>query len=84
MVIMLQIPQHNKVCCNIKYVHVMKFFFLGGIMFQYFVKVVPTIYYNLKGKALATNQFAVTKHQRPVRAATGENGLPGISMTHCM
>lgn len=53
-------------------------------MFQYFVKVVPTIYYNLKGKALATNQFAVTKHQRPVRAATGENGLPGISMTHCM
>ena len=53
-------------------------------MFQYFVKVVPTIYYNLKGKALATNQFAVTKHQRPVRAATGENGLPGITMTHCV
>ena len=45
------------------------FFFLisGGIMFQYFVKVVPTIYHHLNGEVMDTNQFAVTKHTRTVR-----------------
>ena len=46
-------------------------------MFQYFVKVVPTIYHHLNGEVMDTNQFAVTKHTRTVRAATGEQGLPG-------
>jgi hypothetical protein len=44
-------------------------------MFQYFVKIVPTIYENLNGQILNTNQFSVTEHYKPV----GEmgHGLPG-------
>ena len=47
-------------------------------MYQYFIKVVPTNYFNVEGELMSTNQFAVTKHQRPVKAASGEHGLPGI------
>ena len=50
---------------------------IGGIMFQYFIKVVPTLYRRLNNETMGTNQFAVTKHQRPVRSAAGEHGLPG-------
>lgn len=46
-------------------------------MYQYFVKVVPTTYQKLSSEVMGTNQFAVTKHQRSVKAATGEHGLPG-------
>jgi hypothetical protein len=49
----------------------------GGTMYQYFIKVVPTNYFNLNGDVMGTNQFAVTKHQRPVKSASGEHGLPG-------
>lgn len=48
-------------------------------MYQYFIKVVPTTYRKLDGDTMGTNQFAVTKHQRSVRASTGEQGLPGKS-----
>ena len=49
-------------------------------MYQYFVKVVPTTYHHLDGEIMETNQFAVTKHTRIVKAATGEQGLPGIHL----
>ena len=49
----------------------------GGVMFQYFVKVVPTMYQSLDGSTMGTNQFSVTMHQRKVKAVTGETGLPG-------
>ena len=53
--------------------------FPGGIMYQYFVKVVPTLYQHLNGELMTTNQFAVTKHTKTVKASTGEQGLPGNS-----
>lgn len=49
----------------------------GGVMFQYFIKVVPTMYQSLDGSTMGTNQFSVTMHQRKVKAVTGETGLPG-------
>ncbi|XP_041360942.1 endoplasmic reticulum-Golgi intermediate compartment protein 3-like [Gigantopelta aegis] len=48
------------------------------MMFQYFVKVVPTIYTYIGGKILYTNQYSVTKHSRIVSQGSGENGLPGV------
>ena len=39
-------------------------FFAGTIMYQYFVKVVPTTYVNVEGAVLFTSQYSVTKHQK--------------------
>eukprot|EP00117_Sycon_ciliatum_P003897 scpid68113/ scgid8497/ Endoplasmic reticulum-Golgi intermediate compartment protein 3 len=56
---------------------------LDAIMFQYFVKVVPTSYHRLSGEVLATNQFSVTKHQKKVGLG-GESGLPGVFIMYDM
>ncbi|XP_064381837.1 endoplasmic reticulum-Golgi intermediate compartment protein 3-like [Halichondria panicea] len=50
----------------------------GGLMYQYFIKVVPTIYHKLSGELLRTNQFSVTKHSKEARAVAGHSGLPGV------
>eukprot|EP00053_Salpingoeca_punica_P006196 m.59415 g.59415 ORF g.59415 m.59415 type:complete len:394 (+) comp13577_c0_seq1:87-1268(+) len=47
-------------------------------MYQYFLKIVPTRYYNVHGKETSTNQFSVTMHQRHINHALGEHGLPGV------
>lgn len=45
-------------------------------MYQYFIKVVPTIYTNIKGRKINSNQFSVTEH---FRAASGyPQPLPGV------
>jgi len=49
----------------------------GPGMYQYFVKVVPTIYENLDNEVLNTNQFSVTEHFKPLRTESG-HGLPGV------
>lgn len=49
-----------------------------SIMYQYFVKIVPTIYRPLSGDLVKSNQFSVTKHQRKTNPAAGETGLPGV------
>ena len=54
---------------------------VGGIMYQYFIKVVPTVYKHINEETMITNQFAVTKHERTVKATTGEHGLPGTVHT---
>ena len=56
------------------------FFFLGSMMYQYFVKVVPTVYKKLSGKVIRTNQYSVTKHEKGIKLAggLGEQGLPGL------
>lgn len=46
-------------------------------MYQYFTKVVPTIYKDIRGHVISTNQFSVTEHFRPTDAATGRS-LPGV------
>jgi len=61
-------------------------------MYQYFVKVVPTIYENLDGVKVFTNQFSVTENFRPIEtlidektpqqpahgSSDHEGGLPGV------
>ncbi|XP_064597397.1 endoplasmic reticulum-Golgi intermediate compartment protein 3-like [Liolophura sinensis] len=48
------------------------------MMYQYFVKVVPTTYVKTTGQTLYTNQFSVTKHSKVVSHSSGESGLPGV------
>ncbi|PVD32633.1 hypothetical protein C0Q70_08076 [Pomacea canaliculata] len=48
------------------------------MMFQYFVKIVPTTYTKINSETLYTNQFSVTKHSKTVSSGSGEGGLPGV------
>lgn len=50
----------------------------GSVMYQYFVKIVPTVYKKLSGEVVWSNQYSFTKHKRQVRQMTGEHGLPGF------
>ena len=50
----------------------------NSLMYQYFVKIVPSVYKKLGGEVVWSNQYSFTKHQRPVRQLTGEHGLPGL------
>ncbi|KAG8187233.1 hypothetical protein JTE90_020662 [Oedothorax gibbosus] len=51
----------------------------GAMMFQYYVKIVPTMYAHADGQTWHTNQFAVTRHQKQVSSALfGDQGLPGL------
>jgi len=49
----------------------------GSSMYQYFIKVVPTVYEGLNGKLINTNQFSVTEHFKTIKG-DGGHGLPGI------
>eukprot|EP00897_Mesotaenium_endlicherianum_P006719 jgi/Mesen1/6075/ME000031S05341 len=46
-------------------------------MYQYFTKVVPTVYTDLRGHVISTNQFSVTEHFKPSEGMTGRT-LPGV------
>lgn len=48
-----------------------------GAMYQYFTKVVPTYYQDIRGALLRTNQFSVTEHVKDVDLRMGKN-LPGV------
>ncbi|XP_061431252.1 endoplasmic reticulum-Golgi intermediate compartment protein 3-like isoform X3 [Lethenteron reissneri] len=52
------------------------------MMFQYFVKIVPTVYVKLNGEALRTNQFSVTKHEKVANGLAGDQGLPGVFVSY--
>lgn len=45
-------------------------------MYQYFIKVVPTIYTNLRGYTIQSNQFSVTEHYKSPEV--GRRSLPGV------
>eukprot|EP01114_Cavostelium_apophysatum_P014486 TRINITY_DN3775_c0_g1_i2.p1 TRINITY_DN3775_c0_g1~~TRINITY_DN3775_c0_g1_i2.p1 ORF type:complete len:390 (-),score=81.18 TRINITY_DN3775_c0_g1_i2:57-1226(-) len=49
----------------------------GAGMYQYFVKIVPTVYESLNSAILNTNQFSVTEHFKPL-SGDGSHGLPGV------
>ncbi|GFY73222.1 endoplasmic reticulum-Golgi intermediate compartment protein 3 [Trichonephila inaurata madagascariensis] len=51
---------------------------VGAMMFQYYVKIVPSMYARADGQTLHTNQFAVTRHQKQVSTLFGDQGLPGL------
>lgn len=50
----------------------------GSMMFQYYIKIVPTLFAKANGETLTTNQFAVTRHKKQIHEMISESGLPGI------
>jgi hypothetical protein len=55
----------------------------GSEMFNYYVKIVPTIFARLDGSTFVTNQFSVTRHSKVVSAFFGDgSGMPGIFFSY--
>lgn len=55
----------------------------NAIMYQYFLKIVPTMYVPKDGSPiLHTNQFSVTTHQKSAVAISGESAMPGIFFSY--
>ncbi|XP_043287548.1 endoplasmic reticulum-Golgi intermediate compartment protein 3 isoform X2 [Venturia canescens] len=54
----------------------------GAMMFQHYIKIVPTTYVRAGGWQWQTNQFSVTRHSRKVSVLTGESGVPGVFFTY--
>ncbi|XP_026326579.1 endoplasmic reticulum-Golgi intermediate compartment protein 3 [Hyposmocoma kahamanoa] len=54
----------------------------GATMFQYYIKIVPTVYSKLDETTTFTNQFSVTRHQKGVSISNGESGMPGIFFSY--
>ncbi|KAJ7556838.1 hypothetical protein O6H91_05G100600 [Diphasiastrum complanatum] len=46
-------------------------------MYQYFIKVVPTVYTDIRGNKIQSNQFSVTEHFKGVEHGSGRS-LPGV------
>lgn len=49
----------------------------GSMLYQYFVKVVPTQYEEQNGAVIDTNQFSVTEYAKNLGGST-DHGLPGV------
>ncbi|TQD78058.1 hypothetical protein C1H46_036371 [Malus baccata] len=45
-----------------------------GGMYQYFIKVVPTLYTNIRGRTIRSNQYSVTEHYKS--SELGHSQLP--------
>lgn len=55
----------------------------NAIMYQYFLKIVPTMYVPKSGSPiLHTNQFSVTTHQKSAVAISGESAMPGVFFSY--
>ncbi|KAI7843637.1 hypothetical protein COHA_002876 [Chlorella ohadii] len=51
----------------------------NAALYQYFLKVVPTSYSNLRNETILTNQFSVTEHFRETASPSAGGGqLPGV------
>ncbi|CAG9099535.1 unnamed protein product [Plutella xylostella] len=53
-----------------------------AVMFQYYIKIVPTMYVKLDKTILHTNQFSVTRHQKAVSGVNAESGMPGAFFSY--
>lgn len=51
-------------------------------MFQYYLKIVPTMYVKLDKTVLHTNQFSVTRHKKSVSNINAESGMPGAFFSY--
>lgn len=65
----------------------MKIFFCffvetGAMMFQHYIKIVPTTYFRSDGSQLATNQFSVTRHAKTISLFSGDSGMPGVFFSY--
>jgi len=56
----------------------------GAMMFQYYIKIVPTTYTQLDGSYFPSNQFSVTRHSKVVSVMAGEGGMPGVFFSYEM
>ena len=57
----------------------------GAMMFQYYIKIVPTAYVLDKdGTIFPSNQFSVTRHSKVVSVMAGEGGMPGVFFSYEM
>ncbi|UYV74747.1 ERGIC3 [Cordylochernes scorpioides] len=54
----------------------------GGTNYQYFIKVVPTMFARLDGHTLHTNQFAVTRHSTSPNSQGSEQVFPGVFFSY--
>lgn len=54
----------------------------GAMMFQHYIKIVPTTYSRIDGAQLQTNQFSVTRYSRKTGMYNGESGMPGIFFSY--
>lgn len=54
----------------------------GAVMFQYYLKIVPTMYVKLDKTILHSNQFSVTRHQKSVSVLNAESGMPGAFFSY--
>ncbi|CAH0404761.1 unnamed protein product [Chilo suppressalis] len=54
----------------------------GAVMFQYYLKIVPTMFVKLDKSVLHTNQFSVTRHQKSVSNVNSESGMPGAFFSY--
>ncbi|CAL1544931.1 unnamed protein product [Lymnaea stagnalis] len=52
------------------------------MMYQYFIKIVPTTYSKVGGETLYTNQYSVTKHSKTTGGMMGDSGLPGVFFSY--
>ncbi|XP_061894066.1 endoplasmic reticulum-Golgi intermediate compartment protein 3 isoform X1 [Entelurus aequoreus] len=50
----------------------------ASMMYQYFVKIVPTVYMKTDGEVVKSNQFSVTRHEKVANGLIGDQGLPGV------
>jgi len=51
-------------------------------MFQYYIKIVPTLYQRRDNSVFSTNQFSVTKHNKIIAFDRGTSGMPGIFFSY--
>lgn len=51
-------------------------------MFQYYIKIVPTVYAKLDETTTFTNQFSVTRYQKGVSLINGEIRMPGVFFSY--
>jgi len=49
----------------------------GAPMYQYFIKIVPTVYQYRSGKILDTNQYSATDYERHLHAGAN-HAIPGV------
>ncbi|XP_004929287.1 endoplasmic reticulum-Golgi intermediate compartment protein 3 [Bombyx mandarina] len=54
----------------------------GAMMFQYYLKIIPTMYVKLDKTVLHTNQFSVTRHHKSVSNVHAESGMPGAFFSY--
>lgn len=54
---------NEKYLINMKDTYLFLLLYIGAIMFQYYIKIVPTLYQRRDSTIFSTNQFSVTKHK---------------------